>query len=61
MADLLDGEYVLLRHNRTEQLVMVTLGQYRRQAARRFRNWKLARGNVIPRPVLTVSECLATR
>lgn len=59
MADRLDHECVLLRHHRTEQTVMVTFGQYRRQAAWRFRNWKLARGNVVPRPVLTLSECLA--
>jgi hypothetical protein len=61
MADHLEAEIVLLRHHRTEQTVMVTFGQYRRQAARRFRNWKLARGNVAPRPVLTVSECLMER
>ena len=59
MDDQLDHECVLLRHHRTEQTVMVTLGQYRRQASRRFRNWKLARGNVVLRPVLTLSECLA--
>jgi hypothetical protein len=59
MADQLDHECVLLRHHRTEQTVMVTLGQYRQQASRRFRNWKLARGNVVLRPVLTLSECLA--
>jgi hypothetical protein len=61
MADHLEAEIVLLRHHRTEQTVMVTFGQYRQQATRRFRNWKLARGNVAPRPVLTVSECLMER
>ena len=59
MADHLDRECVLLRHHRTEQTVTVTFGQYRRQASLRFRNWKLARGNVVLRPVLTLSECLA--
>ena len=58
MADLLAKELVRLRHRRTEQTVTVTLGTYRRQAARRYRNWRLARGNVLPRPCLTVSECL---
>ena len=58
MGEWLDDETVLLRHVRTEQTVMVSFGQYRRQAAQRFRNWRLARGNVVPRPVLTVSECL---
>ena len=58
MADLPARELVRLRHRRTEQTVTVTLGAYRRQAARRYRNWRLARGNVLPRPCLTVSECL---
>ena len=58
MAERLDDETVLLRHARTEQTVMVSFGQYRRHAAQRFRNWRLARGNVLPRPCLTVSECL---
>ena len=58
MADLPAEELVRLRHRRTEQTVTVTLGTYRRQAARRYRNWRLARGNVLPRPCLTVSECL---
>ena len=58
MADLPADEPVTLRHHRTEQTVTVTLGTYRRQAARRYRNWRLARGNVLPRPCLTVSECL---
>lgn len=58
MADRLDDETVLLRHVRTEQTVMVSFGQYRRQAAQRFRNWRLAKGNVVPRPCLTISQCL---
>ena len=58
MAELSADEPVRLRHRRTEQTVTVPLGSYRRQAARRFRNWRLARGNILPRPCLTVSECL---
>lgn len=58
MARWLDDETVMLRHARTEQTVMVSFGQYRRQAAQRFRNWRLARGNLVPRPCLTISECL---
>ena len=61
MADQLDREYVLLRHHRTEQTVIVTFGQYRRQASWRFRNWRLARGNIVLRPMLTLSECLVAR
>ena len=58
MAEPPVDEPVRLRHHRTEQTVTVTLGTYRRQAARRYRNWRLARGNLLPRPCLTVSECL---
>jgi len=58
MADRLENETVLLRHCRTEQTVLVTFGQYRRLAGRRFRNWRLARGNAVLRPCLTLSECL---
>ena len=57
MARRVEDEPVLLRHRRTEQTVLVSFGQYRRQAARRFRNWRLARGNAVLRPCLTVSEC----
>ena len=60
MGRRLDDETVLLRHARTEQTVMVSFGHYRRLAAQRFRNWRLARGNMLPRPCLTVSECLMT-
>jgi len=60
MARRLEDEPVLLRHRRTEQTVLVSFGQYRRQAARRFRNWRLARGNAVLRPCLTVSECLVS-
>ena len=58
MARRLEDETVLLRHRRTEQTVLVSFGQYRRQAGRRFRNWRLARGNAVLRPCLTISECL---
>jgi hypothetical protein len=57
----MESELVLLRHHRTEQTVLVTFGQYRRQADGRFRNWRLARGNAVLRPCLTVSECLLAR
>jgi len=58
MARPMENETVLLRHWRTEQTVLVTLGQYRQQTGQRFRNWRLARGNAVLRPCLTVSECL---
>jgi|DEB0MinimDraft_6_1074348.scaffolds.fasta_scaffold202500_2 hypothetical protein len=50
---------VVLRHNRTEQRMIVPLRTYQRQWAKRFRNWQLAPGNFVARPCLTISECLA--
>ena len=54
----MSGQRVMLRHRRTEQTVIVTLATYQRQWRRRYRNWRLARGNLLPRPCLTLSECL---
>jgi len=50
---------VVLRHNRSEQRMIVPLRTYQRQWAKRFRNWQLAPGNFVARPCLTISECLA--
>ena len=54
----LSDQRVMLRHRRTEQTVIVSLAAYQRQWHRRYRNWRLARGNLLLRPCLTVSECL---
>lgn len=53
------GPVVRLRHCRTEQTVLVPLARYQKLAPTRFRNWRLARGNAVLRPPVTLSECVA--
>lgn len=48
---------VVLRHHRTDQQVTVPAHQYQHHHQGRFRNWSLARGNLLVRPILTLTEC----
>lgn len=49
---------VILCHARTDMRVMVPFSTYLRGLSGRYRNWRLARGNSVVRPCLTITECL---
>jgi len=46
----------LLRHRRTEQVLMVPFHTYIRQSRGRFCNWQLAADTIHVRPPITMSE-----